>query len=310
MKAFYLFIVIITFKLNLYGQTYTSFIDTNSVWRDVKMIYCSHGSSYMNKYWFDSQEFINGDTLIGNFYHKVYLTGYKFHYYYSQVNTSYDSAFYCNYFIGGLREDSLKHVYFKDTLGTETLLFNFNLTIGDSIDIYAGSPYTFYAFVDSIDSVFIYNGFRKRFLLSHHPPTGYYYPLIEGIGMNYGLLGNAYGSICIYDQLKAYYYLNIMSYSTDTTTTLRSCSIINVPEIPSNDLISLFPNPVIDRFNIVFEKEFMNYSVEIYNVLGKNVYTSELINNQQSISINLSSGIYFVKVSDRRKQFMEKLIVE
>ena len=57
-----------------------------------------------------------------------------------------------------------------------------------------------------------------------------------------------------------------------------------------------------------------NGQLEIYNVLGKNIYSEKIRDASSSfskqINLNISKGVYFVKVSDNEKQYTSKLVVE
>jgi hypothetical protein len=80
----------------------------------------------------------------------------------------------------------------------------------------------------------------------------------------------------------------------------------------SNPSFSISPNPTNYNFTISFENTILKGNVEIINVIGEKVFEEDIFNKQQ-IQINLkniSSGIYFVKVFDSKKQYCKKLIVE
>lgn len=55
-----------------------------------------------------------------------------------------------------------------------------------------------------------------------------------------------------------------------------------------------------------------NKLIEIYNVMGEKIYT-EKINGENKKEIyvkNISVGIYFVKVREGEKEFVEKLVIQ
>ncbi|MBI4932047.1 MAG: T9SS type A sorting domain-containing protein [Bacteroidetes bacterium] len=76
---------------------------------------------------------------------------------------------------------------------------------------------------------------------------------------------------------------------------LQGLTAVNENDISSG--ISLYPNPTNGKFEVRSEKSEVR-SIEIYNVLGENVY-SEKILNPKSLNLNLDmpSGIYFLRVS-------------
>jgi hypothetical protein len=300
--------------LKLYGQSYTSFIDTNSVWKDRWGVQCSHGSGNFDRKWWDSQEFIKGDTIIGCKYSKLYLTGYKFHngYYYG---STYDSVRYCNYYIGGLREDTSKKVFYIDTNGTERLLYNFNLQIGDSIDLGAGHDYQLYSFVQSIDSVFIFNKFRKGFNLVQNVCYPYNTALIEGIGTDYGILGShinpGYDAFCqsFSDLLKAYFYDSTNVYGSEPTAVLTDCEDIGIQEIFPDSIIKIFPNPT--NKSLTIENIPKQATIEFFNIQGQIILQQQLQQGTIDFDISrLAKGIYILRMCCNDKTEVIRVVKE
>jgi hypothetical protein len=76
--------------------------------------------------------------------------------------------------------------------------------------------------------------------------------------------------------------------------------------------ISVFPNPSNGRFQILSLNVSIQ-NVEIYDVLGKSIYSNSKFNLLHSNEIDLSSvqkGIYFVKVSDGIISYMNKIVIK
>jgi endonuclease I len=71
--------------------------------------------------------------------------------------------------------------------------------------------------------------------------------------------------------------------------------------------IGIYPNPAKDILNVIGISD--NSKIEIYNVLGEKVL-STTTNQNQAISLNLSKGIYCVKITSDYKTFDRKLIIE
>ncbi len=89
----------------------------------------------------------------------------------------------------------------------------------------------------------------------------------------------------------------------------------NLNEKKCDGNITLYPNPANDFVNVNFVSEVAeNASVEIYDLMGKNVYrTTKSLNighNLFNISTDLfRQGIYTMKIVAGNKRFVEKLIV-
>lgn len=89
------------------------------------------------------------------------------------------------------------------------------------------------------------------------------------------------------------------------------CSNIsnNVSENP--DEITIYPNPAKEYFTLNINIKINNTSVEIFNVLGVNVYSRIMSRRQEIINTqNFSSGIYIVKVNDGKQFYKKRLIVQ
>lgn len=83
----------------------------------------------------------------------------------------------------------------------------------------------------------------------------------------------------------------------------------------SHESFKLFPNPTSDqRFSIVLPNTVsQDVNVEIYDLLGQNVYSDTFKSDSGRIDIeaqNLNSGVYLVKVNSNSGQTTKKLIVK
>jgi hypothetical protein len=74
----------------------------------------------------------------------------------------------------------------------------------------------------------------------------------------------------------------------------------------------IYPNPTHDIFTISFNKELQiqNAELKIVDITGRVVNEQTLNSKHQTLNPNLSSGIYFVKVSDGERAYVEKVVVE
>jgi endonuclease I/chitodextrinase len=81
---------------------------------------------------------------------------------------------------------------------------------------------------------------------------------------------------------------------------------LNVNDYQLND-ISIYPNPVSNILNIQL-KNSRETQIEIYNILGKRVF-SRTIQQSQSIQLdNLNSGVYILKLTQNNSIISKKLI--
>lgn len=183
MKKSILIVFIISLSLNGNSQfhIYHPLPSENAVWRE------SFGGSYTSSC-SDYQLIIIGDTLFDGFtYHKIQKSGVE--YYVDQSGwCTWIIAYHFDYYLGAFRNDSVnKMVYFLEN-SIDTLLYNFNLNVGDTLPITYTNSYSD-NYVETIDSILIGNNFHKRYgIASFYDPGYVYVHLIEGIGSTFGFL--------------------------------------------------------------------------------------------------------------------------
>ncbi len=78
--------------------------------------------------------------------------------------------------------------------------------------------------------------------------------------------------------------------------------------------ISVYPNPNCGKFKIEINNKITNkINIEICNLLGEKIFASDNFIQQTSNKINLSDspkGLYFVKVYDGEKKYIEKIVIQ
>ena len=82
---------------------------------------------------------------------------------------------------------------------------------------------------------------------------------------------------------------------------------LSVKELPIEGL-SIYPNPASGQKVYITTKAGKSKTVEIFNVLGKNVLSTELIGNELNIS-SLDPGIYIMKIQEGKSSATRKLVV-
>ena len=164
---------------------YHPFPDSNAVWNE-------EGSSVFGgapPEWYHWQQryFINGDTIINYTYHKIYV---------KRIDEYPPFVSYCHSYVipgipltdyfGAIRQDTLQKKVFFLPSGSlnDTLLYNFNLNLGDTLPPTYNHQTTL--IVNHVDSMFDGTNYRKYFSLSdvfHSDSVA----IIEGIGSSRGL---------------------------------------------------------------------------------------------------------------------------
>lgn len=84
--------------------------------------------------------------------------------------------------------------------------------------------------------------------------------------------------------------------------------LLNTFNFSADDLISVYPNPVDDVLNIQSSVVLDGAIVEVFDMLGKNIYKNSLFNNSIDIS-NFDSGIYMLNITtDEGITYVKKFI--
>ena len=236
-------------------------------------------------------------------------------------NKTYKKIYECDYspsinnkvFFGGLREDSTQKIFFfLDTNKsiiynpnlnslTEYLLYDFLLNVGDTLLV--KNLQDSIQIVQSIDSVFIANEYRKRWnLIGSNQILREW---IEGIGSVHGLFYPLQFMFEDFQLLTCYEDTSIFWSNPDLQGV--DCFSVGIEPKMSKSSFSIkaYPNPVSTIINFEFEKTYSHKMLlEIYDVLGQRVYDISIANNENNIKINLEDlkkGIYFYKWTSNNK---------
>ncbi len=251
----------------------------------------------------------NGDTVINSrTYKKIVVSGDCYTSWLS-MNTNFNCVVG---FGGGPNINNLPHlrdsahiIYGLTNSNIDTVLFDYNLHIGDTVRIgFANNNFAGYPIVVGIDSIPISNFYRKRFQLSSNytimPDTAY---LIEGIGSSFGL------SECLCPMIEGDFHL--ACYSLNDTTyyphTGPSCNVaVGIKNDEKlNTKISVSPNPANTTITIHSTLSMGNYRLSIEDVLGNKIYQQTITANDTKIDASKwSAGVYFYVVNGIRGKFV------
>jgi len=233
---------------------------------------------------------------------------------------------------------------FEDPPGTEYPVFNFNLShVGETIIGYEniflpfGSSYdptptpgfrvlqdTVTITVESIDSVIMSDGsYRRR--INFKPLTyGLKESWIEGIGSTKGFgfslnVTNSYNTMICFSHnginLETTDILSqqLCTYHPDSTLTFADrceyTSAISVDELPVNNNISVYPNPVIH--SLKFTGLISGDKVTIYNILGQITFEEVTKSNEFEIEqFDFEKGIYIYTITSDKNDIISGKIIK
>ena len=111
----------------------------------------------------------------------------------------------------------------------------------------------------------------------------------------------------------------ILRQDSDTTTptitidelksALTTASVLSINKFDTISGLSIYPNPVTGKTFNVTSANNGDMSVVIYDVIGKQVLNTKVINNTVNVA-NLNAGIYIVKITEEGKTATRKLVIQ
>jgi hypothetical protein len=266
-----------------------------------------------------SQLSITGDTAIsGVFFHKLMQTWVTYNNYLGMGGwcTSTVSGGGTGYY-GALRNDSVnKKVYFAfDGLSNDTLLYDFNLSVGDTLpvsyinDTIHGSPNIF-NWVSAIDSISIGGIYHKQFWISADTAMWQtnYVSIIEGVGSTFGVFAKLIPPFEAGSTLICLVENGLLAYPDGSGVPCDPLTV-GINKDPNVNSFEVYPNPVNGKFQII-SMGIQQYNIIITDVYGNEIYRNTIVNNTKEIDLsNYSNGIYFVHLRDSNEgQIVKKII--
>lgn len=81
---------------------------------------------------------------------------------------------------------------------------------------------------------------------------------------------------------------------------------ISTPETIED--LAIYPNPVSNGKIFITSKQNLSKEIEIFDVLGKKIFTTSLLGKELNIS-KLTPGIYILKIKEGNSSATRKLVV-
>ena len=256
--------------------------------------------------WLD-QITITGDTTINGMSYKKLETHTQYSIIHPQ-NSALNTVGY--YFSYGqyLRYDSLtfKVYVYRDFDSTESLMYDYNLSIGDTI------PALHHFKIDSIENISLFGFTARKF---HISPDSLYGSsviidyIIEGMGSSIGL--TTLDPYMLTVSSETYTELICFQLGNDVYPWGSFCDLsIGINEI--NDVTSafnIFPNPTTGNLIIDLPDRSLITEVVITNAFGQEVIKAIYYNTSRlELEIGGGSGLYFVRVVAGEKIGVYKVV--
>ncbi len=192
-----------------------------------------------------------------------------------------------------------------DILGNQNIRVRYNLVLHNYIDCndrvlvgdFYGNQYKDLVFINSDVST---SNTGKAILgfdvssNSFHIFNSSYLP--SNLELEYWVDGTDHNSIC-----------------NNVQAPIRTKKMLNVSEksVSSADVIEVIPNPNAGMFKIKYSGENINSKIEIYNMLGKMILSTEY--NGESVNVDLKAydaGIYLIKMTVNNNIYTKRVVVQ
>ena len=75
--------------------------------------------------------------------------------------------------------------------------------------------------------------------------------------------------------------------------------------------LAIYPNPVSNNkpFIYITSKKSLSKTVDVFNVLGKRIFSTDLTGKELNIS-RLSTGVYILKITENKVSETRKLVIK
>ncbi len=252
--------------------------------------------------------FTNGDTLINGYqYKKVYKKGYSYAQYGAPGPPSQGNPCLSpppTYFYGpGLSffiRSAGKKIYGRNVPltfssgGGDTLLYDFDLHMGDTLPNTCINPSSSIFKVTAIDSINTLNGWMKQFKLNNSTN----YDLIEGMGYKNGLIELMPPNVmsCGWN-LQCYSQDNTAYYPSTSVSCMLTTGVQENSNMAQKPLV--YPNPSNGIYKIYLLENATK--IEIHNITGQLIQSYLQQSNTYEIDLSKeSSGIYILNCIDKQ----------
>ena len=297
--SLYFFAVTIS---NSFTQTnvYHPFPDSNTIWIGTDKSFDGIDCYIYNDY----NLYISGDTTMGLYtYRKLYRDGYMW------SNCPPPGYYYYDQYYGAFRQDIINKKIYLNFNGTDTLAYDFNLNVGDTLPPTYLNWYASNNYVETIDSIIVGGEYRKRFWISNEYSSPNYLALIEGIGSDHGAFAifvenwmeASCDLWCVYKEDEVIWQYFSSGYGCNLISSINN-------KISENE-IEVFPNPTNDYLNIELLNQAKISFVEIFNMQGKLTRSQRISNDQIKIDVrDLELGVYIGRINTDKGVAMNKFI--
>jgi len=117
--------------------------------------------------------------------------------------------------------------------------------------------------------------------------------------LDYSLKGNQNAFTVFNDSLQT---SNRINY-------LQKCNTVGLPQLDNTAELAIFPNPVLEKLNLVIPIEHINGTLTIYTIAGQQVYQNSISSTNTQIDVSgYTKGSYFIRYNKDSTMQYHKMI--
>ena len=294
------FIFFAVIAINGHSQNYHKLIRTGTYWDEYFVLLPEICYTTGTRY-----SFTEGDTILGGISYKM-----NKYYQFQSVNPGplcppfvIDTVPYTS--SSFLREDTLARkvfIYCGECTPPDQLLYDFSLSVGDTLQSLMQTLYGEPLVLTSIDTVILLNGEkRKKFGFADSPSTIYY---IESIGGGQGL------DLSIVEGMESYGgYFCISQNGINLWGDNCNNYFVGAKEKKSIEFL-LYPNPAHDFITVHLYKVNPETDFTIFTMSGKEILKTKVNQPDNLISItHLTPGLYIYQLKSDQFCKQDKITI-
>jgi len=300
MMRYCLTFIIALFTLTIIAQQANHIVLEQSVWSTLDIHCLPNGTTYSTYH-----IKFEGDTIIEDQAYKI-------------IWRCDDELLLTWNFYGAIREDGQQQVFLRPPYNLEGKIYDFGCSVGDTIQTtnHFLSPDPLNFVVTNIDSVLLFDRFRKRITVFEHELSAEEI-WIEGLGCPYGILSSSnfgYGASCGISEALCFEEAGLLVYQHPDYNVCHYDALVNTTGLKDVG-IQIYPNPASRKLVVdVGSYKGKNHSntLHIYSMDGKLIYEDTFSNPRQEIDLHdFQRGIYIARLISGQTVYPPvKLIIE
>lgn len=110
--------------------------------------------------------------------------------------------------------------------------------------------------------------------------------------------------------MKNYLYIvGLLAFLSASNISYSQVAEPNTSKTETIEDLNIYPNPVSNGKIYITTKENLTKEIEIFDVLGKKVFSTSLFGKELNVS-KLTPGIYILKIKENNSSATRKLVVK